>query len=95
MQVKIMYSVCALGYDSDYRITDNFKDFGYFDNYEEAYELFVKIQCADPNKTFADVPYSSKWMLQLEECEDYGDVIDCIDVHNEHWFEMEAQEYDN
>ena len=49
--MKIMYSVCALGYDADYRITDSFKDFGYFDNCEEAYELFVKIQCADPKKT--------------------------------------------
>ena len=88
--MKIMYSVCALGYDANYRITDSFKDFGYFDTYEEAHELFVKIQCADPKETFADVPHSSKWLLQLEECEDDNESIDCIDVHNEHWFEMEV-----
>lgn len=88
--MKIMYSVCALGYDADYCITDNFKDFGYFDNYEEAYECFVKIQCADPKETFADVPHSSKWLLEVEECEDYDVFIDCINVKNEHWFEMEV-----
>lgn len=85
--MKIMYSVCALGYDANYCVTDNFKDFGYFDNYEEAYELFVKIQCADPKQTFADKPHVSKWLLQLEECEDDGESIDCIDVRNEWWFE--------
>ena len=84
--MKIMYSVCALGYDAYYRITDNFKDFGYFDNYE----LFVKIRCADPKETFKDEPYSSKWLLEVEECEDYDVFIDCIDVKNEHWFDMEA-----
>ena len=88
--MKIMYSVCALGYDADYNITDNFKDFGYFDNYEEAYELFVKIQCADPKETFKDEPYSSKWLLEVEECEDYDVFIDCIDVKNDHWFDMEV-----
>lgn len=88
--MKIIYYVCALGYDANYRITDNFKDFGYFDNYEEAYERFVEIQCADPKETFADVPHSSKWLLQLEKCEDDNESIDCIDVYNEHWFEMEV-----
>ena len=88
--MKIMYSVCALGYDADYNITDNFKDFGYFDNYEEAYELFIKIQSADPKETFKDEPFSSKWLLEVEECEDYDVFIDCIDVKNDHWFDMEV-----
>lgn len=83
--MKIRYYVCGIGYDEDNRVTDYEQDFGDFDTYEEAYECFVKIQCADARKTFMDAHDVHLWLLQLEECEETDDGINCIDVKNEWW----------
>jgi hypothetical protein len=77
--------VCCLGYDGNENITDYDKDFGDFDTYEEAYELFVKLQCGDAALFFTDAPEIYKMLIQLEECEETDDAISCTDVRNEWW----------
>ena len=81
----IKYCVCGLGYDENNRITDYEMYLGDFDNYEEAYEFFVKLQCRNPKWFFRSVSDVYQLLLQLEECEDDGDEINCIDVKNEWW----------
>lgn len=85
-KIKIRYYVCALGYDGNDLITDYEKDFGDFDTYEEAYELFVKIQCRPIESFFEEVPELHKLLLVLEECQETDEVIECIDVKNEWHF---------
>ena len=79
------YYVCGLGYDADYCITDYEWTFDDFDTYEEAYELFVKLQCSDAESFFTDIPEVYKLLIQLEECEEDDDEITCVDVKNEWW----------
>ena len=81
----ISYYVCGLGYDEDNRITDYGLGFGRFDTYEEAYELFVKLQCRNPKWFFRNASDVYQLLIQLEECEEDDDAIDCIDVKNEWW----------
>ena len=81
----ISYYVWGLGYDEDNRITDYGLGFGRFDTYEEAYELFVKLQCRDEATFFEQAPRIYQLLIQLEECEEDDDAIDCIDVKNEWW----------
>lgn len=81
----IKYCVCGLGYDKDAHITDYEMYLGDFDNYEEAYECFVKLQCRNPKWFFRNASDVYQVLLQLEECEDDGDEINCIDVKNEWW----------
>lgn len=45
--MEIRYYVCGIGYDKNDCVTDYEWDFGDFDTYEEAYELFVQLQCRD------------------------------------------------
>ena len=81
----IRYYVCGLGYDENNCITDYEQYFGDFDTYEEAYELFVKVQCRGA-ALFADVESKvRKLLIQLEECEETDEAIECIDVKNEWW----------
>ena len=83
--MKTRYYVCGLGYDVNGNITDYEKDFGDFDTYEEAYELFVKLQCRSAETFFPNASRVSKLLIQLEECEETDDMITCIDVKNEWW----------
>lgn len=85
--MEIRYYVCGLGYDENDCITDYVRDFGDFDTYEEAYELFVKLQCQNAESFFTRVPEMYQLLLQLEECEETDDGIECIDVKNEWWIE--------
>lgn len=83
--VKIRYYVCGIGYDENDHVTDYEQDLGDFDTYEEAYELFVKIQCRSVESFFLEAPKVYQLLIQLEECEEDDDTIDCIDVRNEWW----------
>jgi hypothetical protein len=81
----IRYYVCGLGYDENDCITDNEYTFGDFDTYEQAYEMFVRVQCQNFGLYFLIYPNVNKFLLQLEECEEDDDEISCIDVKNEWW----------
>lgn len=81
----IKYCVYGLGYDKNDCITDYEHSFGYFYSYEKAYELFVRLQCGHWELFFIEEPNLSKLLLQLEECEETEDEINCIDVKNEWW----------
>ena len=82
-EANIRYYVCGLGYDEYDRITDHEWSFGDFDTYEEAYELFVKLQCKDKELFFTKAPDVYQLAIQLEECEEYEDEAECVDVRNE------------
>ena len=80
------FYVCGIGYDENNRVTDLEWNFGQFDNYAKAYELFVQLQCRIAKSFFKDADANIyQLLIQLEECEetDYG--IECIDVRNEFW----------
>ena len=81
--MKIRYYVCGLGYDKDNCVIDYECDFGDFDTYEEAYECFVRVQCSNPESLFTHKFASCQMLIQLEECEETDDEINCIDVKNE------------
>ena len=83
--METRYYVCGLGYDENDCITDYEQSFGDFDTYEEAYELFVKLQCRSEESFFAKAPNVYQLLIQLEECEETDDEINCIDVKNEWW----------
>ena len=89
--METRYYVCGLGYNANGYVNDYEQCFGDFDTYEEAYELFVKVQCRGA-ALFADVtPEVQKLLIQLEECEEDEDEINCIEVHNEWWIDNPAQ----
>ena len=79
----IRYYVCGLGYDANGNITDYEKYYGDFDTYEEAYELFVKLQCKPHETFFENAVGVNELLLQVEECEEYEDYTECVDVRNE------------
>ena len=83
--MKNRYYIYGLGYDENNRITDYEKYIGDFDTYEEAYEEFVKLQCRDTGWFFKYTQNLYQLLLQLEECEETDDEINCIDVKNEWW----------
>lgn len=83
--MKTRYYVCGLGYDENDCITDYEQSFGDFDTYEEAYELFVKLQCQSAESFFTKAPEIYQLLIQLEECEEDDDTTECIDVRNEWW----------
>ena len=85
--METRYYVCGVGYDENDCVTDHEQSFGDFDTYEEAYELFVKLQCRNEESFFTRTPELYQWLIQLEECEEDGDGINCIDVKNEWWIE--------
>ena len=85
--METRYYVCGIGYDKNDCVTDYEWSFGDFDTYEEAYELFVKLQCRDRTLFFTESKSNVYAMqLQLEECEETDEMIECIDVRNEDWF---------
>lgn len=83
---KLRYYVCGLGYDSNDYITDYETDFGDFDTYKEAYDLFIRLLNKD-NESFFIGKMSNvyKMLIQLEECEETKNNIKCIHVKNEAW----------
>lgn len=83
--MKIRYYISALAYDEDDCITDYEQDFGDFDTYEEAYEEFVKLQCKDAEWFFKKQANDYQLLIQLEECEETDEEINCVDVRNEWW----------
>lgn len=83
--MKIRYYVSGLGYDENDCITDYERDFGDFDTYEEAYELFVKLQCRSEESFFENASEVYEMLIQLEECEEIDDAIYCVDIRNEWW----------
>ena len=83
--MKTVYCVCGLGYDKNNHITDYEMYLGDFGTYEAAYEEFVKCQCRDTGWFFRHAEDVYQLLIQLEECEDDGDEINCIDVKNEWW----------
>jgi hypothetical protein len=83
--MKIRYYVCGLGYDVNGNITGYEKDYGNFDTYEQAYARFVTIQCMSRDVLFANARGVNQLLIQLEECEETDEEINCIDVKNEWW----------
>ena len=81
----IRYYVCGLGYDVNGNITDYERCFGCFDTYEQAYARFVTVQCTDRCVLFENARGVNQLLLQLEECDENNDEINCIDVKNEWW----------
>ena len=81
--MKTRYYVCGLGYDKNYEAIDYEVDFGDFDTYEEAYELFVKLQCRSAESFFVNAPEVYEIDIRLEECEETNDGIECFNISNE------------
>lgn len=81
--MKTRYYVCGLGYDKNLNAIDYEVDFGDFDTYEEAYELFVKLQCRSAELFFVNVSDVYEIDIRLEECEEIDDKIECIEIRNE------------
>jgi hypothetical protein len=78
------YCVCGIGYNKDDKITDYEKYYGNFDNYDDAYTLFVNLRTKSVASFFEDAPEDVyKILVQLEECEETDDDITCIDTKNE------------
>ena len=85
--MKTRYYVCGIGYDENDCITDYERKFGDFGTYEQAYARFVTVQCMSRDVLFANVCGVHQMLLQLEECEETEEEINCIDVKNEWWIE--------
>lgn len=86
--MKIRYYVSGIGYDNNDCVTDDEWDFGDFDTYEEAYNLFVQLQCIGVSSFFTESKSNVyQMLLQLEKCEETDDYIECVDVKNEWWIE--------
>ena len=81
----IRYYICLLGYDVNGNITDYEKYYGAFNTYAEAYELFVKLQCTPYETLFENANGVNQLLIQVEECEEYDEYTECIDVKNEWW----------
>ena len=84
--METRYYVCGIGYDENDCVTDYTQDFGDFDTYEEAHEVFVKLQNRNEASFFKRTPDLYQLLIQLEECEeDDDDEINCVDAKNEWW----------
>ena len=81
--MKTRFYVCGLGYDKNLEAIDYEVDFGDFDTYGEAYELFVKLQCRNTESFFVNASEVYEIDIRVEECEENEDEIECIDIRNE------------
>lgn len=81
--MKTRYYVCGIGYDENDRITDHEQNFGDFDTLDEARELFTKLESVDADSFFTNAPQIYQLLIQLEECEEDDNEINCIDVIDE------------
>lgn len=77
--MKIRYYVCGLGYNGVEEITDHEVDFGDFDTVEEARKCFDD-SASKKFEEIGDVEELKYWKIQLEECEETEDGIECVDV---------------
>jgi hypothetical protein len=84
-KMKIRYYVSGIGYDKNNNVTDYEVDFGDFDTYERAYNLFVKLQCRSNESFFKNASEVYELLIQLEKCEETEEEITCINVKNEWW----------
>ena len=64
--MKTRYYVCGLGYDEHDSVTDYEQNFGDFDTYEEAFELFTKLQSKDDESFFTNAPEVYALLVQVE-----------------------------
>ena len=78
--MKTRYYVCGTGYDEHDSVTDYEQDFGEFDTYEEAFELFTKLQSKDDELFFINAPEVYALLVQVEECEETSDSINFVYV---------------
>lgn len=83
--MKKIYYVCGLGYDKNDSITDYEYNFGDFETYMGAYSLFTMLQCKRAESFFEDVPELYQMLIQLEECEENDNEINCVGVRGEFW----------
>lgn len=81
--MKTRYYVCGLGYDENLNAIDYEVGFDDFDTYDEAYELFVKLQCRSAESFFVNVSDVYEIDIRVEECEETDDGIECIVIRNE------------
>lgn len=81
--MKIRYYVCGLGYDKNLEAIDYEVDFGDFDTYKEAYELFVKLQCRSAESFFVNASEVYEIDIRIEECEETDDGIECFNIRSE------------
>ena len=85
--MNIRYYVCGLCYDKNNCIIDHDFEFGDFDTYQRAYELFVKLQGRNPESFFTNNPEVYQMVIQVEKCEETDDEISCVDIKNEWWID--------
>lgn len=79
---KTRFFIFGLGDDEHNCATDYEKYFGEYDTYEEAYEYFVKLQKQDAG--LFCIPSDVCFLrVLIEECEEFADITECIDVRNE------------
>jgi hypothetical protein len=83
--MKIRYYVCGIGYDENDCVIDHEQQFGDFDTYDRARSLFVTLQRRNAETFFTRAPEVYQLLLQLEECEETDDEINCVDVRDEWW----------
>lgn len=81
----IRYYVCSIGYDKDYCVTDYERQFGDFDTYERAYNLFTNLRSRRADSFFVNAQEVYQLCIQLEACEETDEAVECIDVKNEWW----------
>lgn len=81
----IRYYIAGIGYDENGCVTDYEVSFGDFDSYEEAYSLFKELQDRDDKTFFVNENGVHELLIQLEECEELDEEINCVDVKNEYW----------
>lgn len=83
---KKFYSLVALEYDEKDCIRDREWYLSEKNNYQEVYEDFVKLQSLSDEDFFEKFPKNVYQIcLQLEECIETKDGIECLDVKNEIW----------
>ena len=81
----IRYYVCGIGYDENNCVIDYEQCFGDFDTYERARGMFERLQKRGAEFFFSHASEVYQLLLQLEECEETDDEINCVDVKNEWW----------
>lgn len=81
--MKIRYYVSGLGYNENLEAIDYEVNFGDFDTYEEAYELFVKLQSRNAESFFVNASKVYEIDIRVEECEETEDAIECFNIKNE------------
>lgn len=85
LESPLRYHVCGLGYDKNSCVIDYEVNFGDFDTYEEAYALFIKLQHKEAVEMFNGETDIYQMLIQVEECIEDDDYIECVDVKIEWW----------